>query len=179
MERHNQKRVYIISGPAGVGKSTVAQALAEQLTHSAYISGQQILQMHSKGLKGLRKRKQDSVLLWYNILSLTKNFLMFNIDTVIDFVTLPNEAMWLKKQLKNEFVEISYIVLWADKQTIIDRDKNRKYEQQLGEKCLLSYNLFSEASINKNHLLDTTMYSKNEISLLISDIMTSRLYLLD
>ncbi|MGG0791270.1 hypothetical protein ABE132_21725 [Peribacillus simplex] len=33
------KKIYIISGPAGVGKSTTSRRLAEQFDHSAYIEG--------------------------------------------------------------------------------------------------------------------------------------------
>ncbi|CAG9621918.1 hypothetical protein BACCIP111883_02709 [Sutcliffiella rhizosphaerae] len=32
-------KIYIISGPAGVGKSTTSKDFAEQFDHSAYIEG--------------------------------------------------------------------------------------------------------------------------------------------
>lgn len=179
MKKYGQKKVYIISGPAGVGKSTIAKSLAEQLTQSAYISGDSISHMHIGGRKKPWENKQESVLIWYNILSLTKNFLMFNIDTVIDYITFPNEAMWLYKHLKNLSVEISYIVLWTDQQTLLKRDKLRPVNVQMKDRCLTLHNQFLKANIDKRHLLDTTNYSPNEVSFITNKIMTDPLFILE
>lgn len=179
MEKYNQKKVYIISGPPSVGKTTIARSLAAQLSHSAYISGDLVSRMHICGRDNLRKNKRESVLIWYNILSLTKNFIMFNIDTIIDYVTFPNEAMWLYKQLENLPVDISYTVLWTDQQTLLKRDKQRPEKQQMKERCVLMYNQFLDANLNQKHYLDTTDYSVKEVSFITNDIMTNRAFLLD
>jgi len=178
MKKYSQKKVYIISGPASVGKSTVAKSLAKQLTQSAYISGDLISRMHVGGRKKPWKNKQESVLIWYNILSLTKNFIMFNIDTVIDYATFPNEAMWLYKHLKNIHVEISYVILWTDQQTLLIRDKLRPAHQQMNERCLTLHSQFLKANIDQKHLLDTTNYSPNETSFITNKIMTHPTFIL-
>ncbi|AJD89615.1 hypothetical protein JMA_02980 [Jeotgalibacillus malaysiensis] len=43
-------RIYIISGPAGVGKSTTARRLAESFSQSAYIEGDVINHMIVGGI---------------------------------------------------------------------------------------------------------------------------------
>ena len=179
MEKYNQKKVYIISGPSGVGKSTIAKSLAAQLSHSAYISGDLVSEMYTGGKKNLRKSKRESALIWYNILSLTKNFIMFNIDTIIDYVTFPNEAMWLYKHLNSLPVEISYVVLWADQQTLSKRDNRRPEQEQIKDRSLLIHNQFLDTKFDQKHYLDTTDYSLNEVSFITNKIMTDRTFLLD
>lgn len=179
MEQYNQKKVYIISGPSSVGKSTIAKSLAAQLSQSAYISGDLISRMHIGNQGHSRNTKRESVLIWYNILSLTKNFIMFNIDTIIDYVTFPNEAMWLYKHLKSLPVEISYTVLWTDQQTLLKRDKEKPKEQQRKERCLLMYNQFLDTNLDDKHYLDTTNYTSEEVSFITNEIMTNRTFLLE
>ncbi|WP_211748620.1 hypothetical protein [Paenibacillus sp. Marseille-Q4541] len=41
--------VYIISGPAGVGKSTTSRHLVQTLVKSAYVSGDQVSHFPVKG----------------------------------------------------------------------------------------------------------------------------------
>ncbi|TDQ42975.1 hypothetical protein [Aureibacillus halotolerans] len=43
------RTVYIVSGPAGVGKSTTSSALVKALESSAYISGDAVHDMHVSG----------------------------------------------------------------------------------------------------------------------------------
>src|SRR5690625_6198672 len=135
--------------------------------------------MYTGGKKNLRKSKRGSALIWYIILSLTKIFIMFNIDTIIDYVTFPNEAMWLYKHLKSLPVEISYTVLWTDQQTLLKRDKEKPKEQQRKERCLLMYNQFLDTNLDEKHYLDTTNYTSEEVSFITNEIMTNRTFLLE
>src|SRR5690625_5635889 len=68
-------RVYIVSGPAGVGKSTTSKELVKILKNSSYISGDYISHMHVNGRKKPWESQEEVTLIWDNILSLTKNFL--------------------------------------------------------------------------------------------------------
>lgn len=53
--------VYVISGPAGVGKSTTSQRLVNQLDRSSYISGDDIshLPVNGRGKPWLDKDTAD------------------------------------------------------------------------------------------------------------------------
>src|SRR5690625_3144713 len=86
-------RVYIVSGPAGVGKSTTSKELVKILKNSSYISGDYISHMHVNGRKKPWESQEEVTLIWDNILSLTKNFLRHGNDVVIDYVTFPQDAI--------------------------------------------------------------------------------------
>lgn len=88
--------VYILSGPAGVGKSTTSCALLKALNNCAYISGDDVSHMHVRGRQKPWESKSELALIWSNILSLTQNFVRNRINVVIDYVTFPDEANWLK-----------------------------------------------------------------------------------
>lgn len=179
MEKYSQKKVYIISGPPSVGKSTIANSLTANLTQSAYIPGDIISHMYIGREKEPRRSKRESVLTWYNILSLTKNFIMFNIDTIIDFVTFPNEALWLSKKLQNMPVEISYVILWTDQETLLKRDQLKPVNERMKEQCLISHNQFSNEGFSDKHYFNTTKYSLNDVSFITNEILTNRTFLLD
>ncbi|CAG7609536.1 hypothetical protein PAESOLCIP111_01180 [Paenibacillus solanacearum] len=66
--------VYILSGPAGAGKSTTSKALVRALKNSAYISGDYVSYMHVSGRQKPWESKGELSLIWNNILSLTQTF---------------------------------------------------------------------------------------------------------
>jgi Mg-chelatase subunit ChlI len=63
--------VYLVSGPAGVGKSTTSRALAKILPNSAYISGDVVSHMHMNGRKKPWESQSELSLIWQNIWRLT------------------------------------------------------------------------------------------------------------
>ena len=67
-------KIYIISGPAGAGKSTVSKGLAEQFEHSAYIEGDLINHMVVGGYLPPWESKESLSLVWDNIADLSINF---------------------------------------------------------------------------------------------------------
>lgn len=171
--------VYIISGPAGVGKSTTSSALVGALKNSAHISGDDISHMHVSGRQNPWESKSELSLIWNNILSLTQNFILNGIDVVIDYVTFPDEAHWLKDKLKELTENVIYVVLWTDHETLLKRDKLRLPEHQMGERCLILIEEFKESGLKNKHLLDTSQKSTDAIHLAIEEIMNNKQYRLD
>lgn len=169
-------KVYIVSGPAGVGKSTIATALVKKFPHSAYISGDYVSHMHVNGRKKPWKCKQEIALIWDNILSLTKNFLTYGNDVVIDYVTFPHEAKWLHENLSNLKREVIYVVLWADNKTLMKRDQLRKPEYRMGERCLILAKEFIESDLDQKHMLDTSDRSTQDIPYVLNEIINNPLY---
>ena len=156
MNNKEVNKVFIVSGPAGVGKSTTSKDLVKRLKNSAYISGDYISHMHVNGRKKPWESEEEKSLIWDNILSLTKNFLQYSNDVVIDYVTFPHEAEWLRDNLKTMNVEINYIVLWADNETLISRDNMRTPKHRMGERCLILVEEFKESKLDKKHIFDTS-----------------------
>lgn len=165
-----ENKVYIISGPAGVGKSTTAKTLVNRFSHSAYISGDLISHMHVKGRKNPWESKEETSLIWNNILSLTKNFLAFGNDVIIDYVTFPQEIKWFKENLSEFEVKLHYIVLWTDSDTLLKRDHLRKPEHRMGERCLLLMKEFREVGLDNKYILNNSEILVNEIDTVIEKI---------
>lgn len=94
----NNQIVYLISGPLGVGKSTVTKELSEQVTRCVLIEGVVILHM----FKGESQPSWDERLqiTWKNILDLTRNYIQHGLNVVIDFV-VEDELDWFYKQISD------------------------------------------------------------------------------
>ena len=171
--------VYIVSGPAGVGKSTTSKALVTSFQRSAYLSGDYISHMHIKGRQKPWESKEELSLIWNNILCLTQNFLKNGNDVVIDYVTFPEEAKWLRDQLKDLQVEVIYAVLWARDEILLERDRMRKKEHHMGERCLILAQEFKESGLDEKHLIDTSLCTVQDIPKLIDDIKNDPKYIVE
>lgn len=165
--------VYILSGPAGVGKSTTSNALVKSLKNSAYISGDDISHMHVNGRKLPWESKSETSLIWNNILSLTKNFITDSIDVVIDYVAFPDDVKWFKDSLKNNNVNIVYVVLWTDKESLLKRDQLRIPEHRMGERCLILIEEFKQSGLENKYLLDTSENTPDTLEQIIETIINN------
>jgi len=170
------QNVYIVSGPAGVGKSTTSSALVNALQNSAYISGDQVSHMHIQGRQKPWQSESEQSLIWSNILSLTQNFVRQGIDVVIDYVTFPNEVYWLKDKLKDLTANVIYVVLWTDPDTLLKRDQERLAKHQMGDRCLILMEEFRQSELNKKHLLDTSRIDAPALHQVIDEIRSNRQY---
>ncbi|WNR46890.1 AAA family ATPase [Paenibacillus roseipurpureus] len=171
--------VYILSGPAGVGKSTTSGALLRALNNCAYISGDDVSHMHVSGRQKPWESESELSLIWSNILSLTQNFVNNRIDVVIDYVTFPDEANWLKDKLKAFTINVVYVVLWTDHETLLKRDQMRTPEHQMGERCLILIDEFKESGLKNKHLLNTSKKNADDIHQVIEEILNNQQYKLE
>lgn len=170
--------VYIISGPAGVGKTTTSKRLAKTLKNSAYLSGDYISHMHINGRRKPWESREETNLIWKNIFDLTKNFIDARCDVVIDYVAFPEDVYVLREKLDDLDVCMKYVVLWTNKNILMARDRLRKPEFQMGERCLILMEEFRDAEIDKNHIFDTSKVEINAIESVIHDIIKNDKYLL-
>lgn len=166
--------VYIVSGPAGVGKSTTAKELVKNIENSAYLSGDYISHMHVNGRKKPWECQEESFLIWDNILSLTKNFLTYGNDVVVDYVTFPLDAKWFYNNLKRFNVQVNYVVLWANNETLIRRDNRRIPEHRMGERCFILVDEFKKSELDGKYILDTS--DNPSITDIVNEIMNNPNY---
>ncbi|OJV61640.1 MAG: hypothetical protein BGO41_09355 [Clostridiales bacterium 38-18] len=173
-----QRTIYIISGPAEVGKSTTSKRLVERLDRSSYISGDDVshIPVNGRGKPWLCKETHD--LTWKNILSLTKNLISYNYDIVIDYITFPSEARWLVKELNDSDVRIHYIILMVDKETIIHRDSLREPSVQMGERSVILLNEFIDELNDLDNVLDTQEFKADQVDLVVNEILNSNRFLI-
>ncbi|MCZ8517873.1 AAA family ATPase [Paenibacillus mucilaginosus] len=168
-----------MSGPAGVGKSTISLQFVHALQHSAYLSGDDISHMHVQGRKKPWESEAELTLIWNNILSLALNFVTHGVDVVVDYVTFPAQAKWLQDKLKNYHVSVVYVVLRADPETLLKRDRLRLPEHQMGERCLILLREFEASGVDPKHILDTSSMGEEDVVRVMEEIRGGKQYRLE
>jgi len=134
----NLRKIYLISGPLGAGKSTIAKKVADQ-TNTILIEGDLLLHSLDDNLAWGEKLKTT----WKKILTLTKDAITNNFDVVIDFV-VEDELEWFYRQTSDLNIQIRYIVLFANEKVLKQRLEKRndlKYllNQLKGEERNIKY----------------------------------------
>ena len=148
--------VYIISGPPGVGKSTVSKELAYSFDKSAVIEGDMIYLMIKSGL--VAPWEDDGYymdLFWDNVISLTDNFMARGITVIIEYVIFEEQLKKIAEFLKTRQINLKYCVLLTEEETLRNRDSSRKEIERTGDLFIQSRNEFLAKIIEKNHLLYT------------------------
>ncbi|MBO1511823.1 AAA family ATPase [Metabacillus bambusae] len=144
--------IYIISGPCGVGKSTVSKEIARMIKRSVLIEGD-LLNAMIVGDSELTWEERLEIN-WSNILSMTRNVVQHDYHVVIDYV-VETELEWFCQQVSDMNVQIKYVVLRANEAKLIER-LNKRGDPFLIERSLFLIKEFEESSLHQLYLLDTT-----------------------
>lgn len=168
-------KIIILTGPAGVGKSTTAQIMAEKLEKSAYISGDTVSHMSISGREKPWESKNANNLVWSNIKDLTRNFLNYGCDVVIDWIIFWDDLKEHISEFIENGIEVRYAVLWADEKIHIERDKQRVEDSQMGERVMVHRHEFKESNAPEEHFIDNT-YS--DMSSVIEKIQNEKRFLI-
>lgn len=152
----NPKRtVYLISGPCGIGKSTVTSQLQKSLQNTVLIEGDVLHAMFCE------IKSKSWAITWENIIAVTRNFITYGFDVIIDYV-VEDELEWIHKKLEDLEVIIKYSVLIAEKKTIAERLNNRGDTEAL-ERSLFLLEKLKCMRQNEGHLIDTTNKNPSEV----------------
>lgn len=146
--------VYIISGPPGVGKSSVSKELAYSFDKSAVIEGDMIYLMVKSGL--VAPWEDDGYymdLFWDNIISLTSNLLNRSMTIIIDYVIFEEQIKKITDFLKARQTRLKYCVLLAEEEKLKERDLSRNEIERTGDLSIKSRNEFLAKNINPDYLL--------------------------
>ncbi|RCW62587.1 gluconate kinase [Saliterribacillus persicus] len=168
-------KIYIISGPAGVGKSTTAKKLAEQFDHSAYIEGDLINHMVIGGYLPPWESEELQSLVWQNIADLSTNFIQANKNVIIDYVAFPEEAEKFSQKIYSEGknIEIRYVVLWVKSDELLRRDALRIKEHQMGARSIELIKEFESKEIENRFFYNTTNIPQSDLDNIIQNIRTN------
>ena len=154
-------KLYLITGPAGVGKSTVSKSLANKIEKSALIEGDDLYNIVKNGYISPWKDGNKLDLMWDNATYLINNFLKEGFDVIFNYIINENKLELLKNKFKQ--YEIKFIVLLVDEETILKRDKERPEDCRQNERCLVLLNDFKNKNYDKKYILDTTNITIEEI----------------
>jgi len=166
------RTVYLISGPAGAGKSTTSERLVGQLTRSAYISGDDVSHIPVNGREQPWLSEETNRLTWTNIASLCRNLVNYRFDVVVDYVAFPQDAAWLAKALADLDIRLKYVVLWVEPQTLLARDAMRDEDVQMKERCLILREEFLASGLEARYMLDTTDRKVEDLASVLEEIVT-------
>ena len=153
--------IYIITGPAGVGKSTISNKLAESLEKSALIEGDDIYHFVKGGYVSPWKEGNHLDIFWKNSISLIDNFMKNGYDVVYNYIIEKDKLEKIKDSFPNS--KIKFVLLVADKDTLIKRDKERPIDCQMGERVLILLNELLNENFDNKNILDTSNLTIEEI----------------
>lgn len=151
--------VYLISGPPGVGKTSISKTLASKIPNSKLVAGDEFLiPLKNTGLD-YSQIKQET---WKKILISTQEKLLEGYNVIIDFV-VEDELAWICQSISSQKVKIKYVVLIADEQSILDRLAQRD-GLSFKERALFVLNKLKKDPSNREHLLDSTDIKMSDIT---------------
>ena len=152
--------LYIITGPAGVGKSTISKEIAIKSKKSALIDGDDIYHQVIGGYIQAWKQGNHLQTFWKICINTIKIYLEDSFDVVFNYIVTPENLELLKNEFKN--YTMKFIVLLVNESTLLLRDKERPEACQMKERCITLLNSFKNNNYNEKNILDTTNLSIDE-----------------
>lgn len=160
-------KLYLITGPAGVGKSTVSKIIAESLNKSALIEGDDIYHFVKGGYVPAWLEGNQLDIFWKNSISIIRNFIDDGYDVVFNYIIDKDKLEMIKNSFSD--IDIIFVVLMVDEETIIKRDKKRPLDCQMGERSLILLNEFKNGNYDDRNILDTSNLSVEDTIKTIQD----------
>lgn len=152
--------LYIITGPAGVGKSTISKELANSLSKSVLIEGDSIYSQVVGSYVSAWKDGNHLEVFWKVCLDMIETYLSYGYDVVFNYIVTPSAL----KQIQEKFVNIEtkFVLLLTDEETLLKRDSLRPEDCKMKERCLVLLNSFKEKNFDLKYILDTSSLSIEE-----------------
>lgn len=110
-------KLYLITGPAGVGKSIVSKLLAKSKEKCALIEGDEVYHFVKGGYVSPWKEGNHMEIFWKNVLDIIDNFLEKNFDVVFNYIINKDELKDIRKRFPD--AEIKFVLLLADDEVLI------------------------------------------------------------
>lgn len=149
--------LFIITGPAGVGKSTISKKIAALRSKSALIEGDEIYHQVVGSYVSPWKEGNHLELFWKVCNGIISNYLENDYDVVFNYIVDLENLKQLKKNF--EKYNIKFVVLMVDEETLLKRDKERPLDWQMGERCIVLLNSFKNKGYSCANVLDTSNIS--------------------
>lgn len=153
-------KLYIITGPAGVGKSTVSKRLAKKLSKSALIEGDEIYHQVIGGYTPAWKDGNHLDVFWKVCIDMMRTYLESGYDVVFNYIVHLENLDLIKKCL-SEF-EMKFTVLLVDEETLLARDSERAEDCQMKERCIVLLNSFKNKGFDEKFILNSSNLTVDE-----------------
>ena len=146
--------LYLITGPAGVGKSTISKQIAQNCKKSILIEGDDIYHLVKSGYVSAWLENNHLELFWKNVICLIENGLEAGYDVVFNYVINKKDYEILKEKF-NKY-NIVFKVLLVSEEELLRRDSLRDVDCRMNERCIVLLNSFKKQCFNKENIIDTT-----------------------
>ena len=150
-------KLYVVTGPAGVGKSTVSNGIAKLKTKSVLIEGDDIYNQVVGGYISPWKDGNHLDTLWKVCINIIRTYLEDDYDVVFNYIIEPERLEVLKSSFKN--YEIKFVVLMVSEDILRARDKERPEDCQMKERCIVLLNNFKNHNYDSKYIIDTSNIS--------------------
>ncbi len=150
-------KLYIVTGPAGVGKSTISKKIAESLSKSVLIEGDDFYNQVVGGYVSPWKEGNHLDIFWKVSKGVIKDYLEDGYDVVFNYIIGPAKLDFLKQSF--EEYEKRFIVLLVDEETLLKRDALRPEDCQMKERCIVLLNNFKKHNYDEKFIIDTGKYN--------------------
>lgn len=148
----DKNRLFILTGPASVGKTTVARVIAANAKElTAIVDGDDVLKFDCYN-------GDCHDMFWVNANALIKNFLDNNIDVVFSHAITYEEALKYLN-ITNEIDEVKFVLLTCNEKTLSLRNQTRALEDQANVKIHEDLIYFNNLKIDEKFILDTSNLS--------------------
>ena len=165
-------KLYIITGPSGVGKSTISRGIAERLKKSVLLEGDDFYHQVVGGYVQAWKPGNHLDVFWKVCVGTINNYLNAGYDVVFNYIISKEKFL----ELKNIFekIELKFVVLLVDREIILKRDKERPDEFQMKDRCFVLLNDFLNNNYDEKYILYTDKLTINQT---IDEIINNKKYL--
>lgn len=146
--------LYIITGPAGVGKSTISKKIANNKEKSALIEGDKIYHQVVGGYVSAWKPENHLEIFWEICFDMINTYLENGYDVIFNYIVNPENL----KMIKNKFThcKIKFIILIANEKEILKRDALRPENCQMKKRCIELLENFKRKNFTAKFYLDTS-----------------------
>ena len=152
--------LYIITGPSGVGKSTISKKLAENSNKSVLIEGDFIYSQVISSYVSAWKEGNHLDVFWEVCLNSIETYLSYGYDVVFNYIVAPSVITKMQDRFKEYNTKL--VILLTDEETILKRDSQRPEDCQMKERCIILLNSFKSKNYTTQNILDTTNLSVDE-----------------
>lgn len=154
-------QLYVITGPAGVGKSTISREIAKSKNKSVLIEGDEIYDQVVGGYVPAWKEGNHLDVFWKICLDNIETYLEAGYDVIFNYIVTPTIFNEIEKRYRK--YNTKFIVLIADEETLLKRDKERVEDCRMRERCIALLNSFKSYNFENKYFLDTTNLEIKEI----------------
>ncbi len=159
--------LYIITGPAGVGKSTISKKIAESKKKSVLIDGDDIYHQVIGGYVQAWKEENHLDVFWKVCTNTIRTYLENGYDVIFNYIVTSTPLKQMYEEFKDYYIK--FIVLLVDEKTLLLRDKERPEDCQMKERCITLLNNFKNNGYNEQNILDTSNFTVDETVAIIEN----------